>query len=343
MRRPEDVVTNRPLNAHTSRRGLAARLTPAPDLFVRNHGSAPEIRHEDWRFTLTGFRRPFELTYADLLDMPRASHDVVLECAGNGRALLAPRTEGTPWEDRAVGCVRFTGTPLASVLDRAGVPRDAVEIVFRGADEGDVPFERSLPVDVALAEDTLVAWAMNGEPLPSEHGGPARLVVPRWYGVASVKWLAEARATATPFEGRYQTDRYVIARDAADPRKEPVREKRVNSLIVEPAADARVPHDETIHVRGHAWSGTAPIARVEVSTDGGETWTDATLDAPTGPHAWTTFHLATRLPAGPVTLLSRAWDEAGNAQPDAPEWNWLGYANHAVKARRVLVSRRLMR
>lgn len=328
----EDILTREPLNAETAWGALREPVTPTSGFYTRNNYPIPSLAPADWSLVLTGFAQPVTLRYDALLALPSREMEVVLECAGNGRTFFAPRPEGTPWRERAVGCARFRGAPLADLLREAGVREDAREVVFRGADG---PFERSLPMDTALDPDTLVAWEMNGEPLQPRHGAPVRLVVPGWYGVASVKWLVEARATSEPFRGHYQTERYVYQSARDDPEPRPVREKRVNSLVVSPRADEKIAEAE-VAVRGWAWSGHAPIARVEISLDGGRAWQDATLDAPRGPHAWRGWRLDVRLSTGAL-ILSRAHDAAGNVQPERAEWNVHGYGNNAPRPRAVRV------
>jgi DMSO/TMAO reductase YedYZ molybdopterin-dependent catalytic subunit len=235
-----------------------------------------------------------------------------------------------PWGERAVACATFTGVPLRDAMPR---PPDAVELLFRGADEGEahghrMAFERSLPIERALHPDTLVVLAMNGEPLTPEHGAPARLLVPGWYGMASVKWLAEVRALREPFRGFYQAEHYVYRqqRGALDA---PVTTMRVKSIIASPAEGARLAAGQAVRVAGHAWSGAAAIRRVEVSDDGGRAWRPATLGKPASPYAWTPWRLDwTPTREGRVTLLSRATDAAGNAQPLEAPWNALGYGNN---------------
>lgn len=330
-----DAVTWDPLNAHTPFAALASRVTPSRRLFTRNNFAIPLISRKEWSLTVRDARAPLRLGFEDILALAPRDVETVFECAGNGRSSFEPAVVGTPWGDRAVGCVSFRGAPLARVLERAGVPAGTVEIVFRGGDGG--AFERSLPLGVAMAEDTLLAWEMNGEPLLPLHGAPVRLVVPSWYGVASVKWLVDVRASSVPFRGHFQWERYVYARSENDPDAVPVREKRVNSLIVHPALDATVRAGHAIDVRGWAWSGAGRIARVEVSADGGATWRDADLDEQPDARAWRGFRCEVRAVGSEAELLSRATDERGNAQPDAIAWNHFGYGHNAPKPRRVRV------
>src|SRR5439155_12643175 len=219
----------------------------------------------------------------DLTRMRSQTLVVTLECAGNGRSLLEPPVPGEKWDLGAVSTAEWTGVPLAEVLDRAGLTASARSVLFRGADGGTVEgragpirFERSLSLDVARDSDALLAYAMNGEPLPIQHGAPLRVVVPGWYAVASVKWLTEIELIDREFDGHFQVDKYQYEweRDR-DVIREPVTLQRVRSLITEPGADEEVECGELV-VRGVAWSGAAPIARVDVSI-GGAPWQEARL------------------------------------------------------------------
>jgi DMSO/TMAO reductase YedYZ molybdopterin-dependent catalytic subunit len=263
---------------------------------------------------------------------------VTLECAGNGRAMFERPTEGEKWGLGAVSTAEWTGVPLVEVLDRAGLKAGAKEVLFRGADGGPVDgrsgtyrFERSLHVDDARDADVLLAYAMNGEPLPVEHGYPLRLVVPSWYAVASVKWLTGIEVIDREFSGHYQGDkyRYEWERDGRIV-SEPVTVQRVRALITEPSAQAKVQPGE-LAIRGVAWSGAAPIARVEVSINGGD-WQEARLVSDRNRHSWQWWELITHVEkAGNLVLRARATDLAGRTQPERAEWNRLGYGNNAIQ------------
>jgi DMSO/TMAO reductase YedYZ molybdopterin-dependent catalytic subunit len=268
---------------------------------------------------------------------------MTMECAGNGRSGLQPEVQGEPWAYGAVSTAEWTGIPLRDVLDVAGLRQGVREIVFEGADHGyvqaagaDIPFVRSLPVEKALDPDVIIAHAMNGEPLSRAHGGPFRLIVPGWYGVASVKWLARIEATSRPFRGFYQVDRYVMPDGRGGMML--LREMRVRSLIASPTDGSRLAEGRTL-VRGMAWSGSGPITRVEVSLDGGDSWKPAHLASREERYAWRRWEYQWEIRgAGGTVLLSRAFDAAGNAQPEQPEWNALGYANNAIHPVRVTVA-----
>jgi len=326
-----------PLNCETSIPALLGGVVmPNAHFYVRNHFHMPALDARDWRLTVGGLvERPLSLSLRDLQRLPSQTEVVTLECAGNGRALLDPPVDGEKWRQGAVSTAEWTGVPLAEILDRVGVRGEAREIVFRGSDRGavagrgdGVPFERSLSLDDARDTGVLLAYAMNGEPLPIQHGYPLRLVVPGWYGVASVKWLAEIEVLAEPFDGYFQVERYCLDRE--DGVKEPLTLQRVRSLITAPEAGDEIERGDVV-VRGVAWSGAAPIARVEVSLDGGP-WQAARLIGDRNRHSWQWWELQTRIDEpGDATLRARATDLAGRAQPETPEWNPLGYANNAIQ------------
>jgi DMSO/TMAO reductase YedYZ molybdopterin-dependent catalytic subunit len=227
--------------------------------------------------------------------------------------------------------------PLVEILDRATPTQDAVEILFRGADRGPVEgssepiaFERSLGVDDARQGDALLAYAMNGDPLPIDHGYPLRLIVPGWYAVASVKWLTEIEVIGAPFVGFFQTQRYVFEseHDGA-PVREPVRYQRIKSLITEPTGANDVPVGD-IAIRGVAWGGAVPIERVEVSIGDGP-WCSARLIGERQRHCWRWWELLTHLDSpGDTTVQARAIDRVGRVQPERPEWNRLGYGGNGI-------------
>jgi DMSO/TMAO reductase YedYZ molybdopterin-dependent catalytic subunit len=326
-----------PLNCETSIPALIGGVVmPNAHFYVRNHFQIPDLDAARWRLEVGGAaERELSLSLRDLHNMPSQTMVVTLECAGNGRSLLDPPVEGEKWGLGAVSTAEWTGVPLVEVLDRAGVRPNAREVLFRGADGGTVEgratrFERSLTVDRARDADALLAYAMNGEALPVQHGYPLRLVVPGWYAVTSVKWLTEIEVLDAPFRGHYQTDKYLYEwpRDGQVVR-EPVSLQRVRALITEPAAEDEVDRGE-LAIRGVAWSGAAAIARVEVSVAGGP-WHEARLLGARHRHSWQWWELMTRLDRpGEAVLRARATDLAGRTQPDSAEWNGLGYGNNAV-------------
>jgi DMSO/TMAO reductase YedYZ molybdopterin-dependent catalytic subunit len=327
------VVSEDPLNAETKLDLIAGEIVPAGRHYVRTHFGVP--RGPD-RIAVDGaVRAPREITLAEVRAGPHRSLAVTLECAGNGRRFFHPAVPGEQWALGAVGTAVWTGTPLAPLIG-ADVGPGAVEIVFRGADEGTprdlerrIAYERSLPVEIALGEDVLVAYEMNGAPIPPEHGGPLRLVVPGWYGMASVKWLARLTIADRPFTGFFQADRYVI-----DGR--PLRAIEPRAVIASPTDGARL-RAGRLAVRGYAWSGRAPVERVTLSEDGA-TIGSADLARGVSPYAWREFRIAVDLGPGEHELVARATDRDGNEQPVTVRWNRLGYANNAARPVRVIVS-----
>jgi DMSO/TMAO reductase YedYZ molybdopterin-dependent catalytic subunit len=330
----------RPLNCETSIPALIGGVVmPNARFYVRNHFDTPRLDPVSWRLEVTGLvDRPLLLSLRDLHNMRSETLVATLECAGNGRSAFDPPAEGEQWQLGAVSTAEWTGVPLAEILDRAGLTPRAVEIVFRGADQGyvgdaadPIRFERSLPAGDAAQSSSLLAYAMNGEPLPLEHGYPLRLIVPGWYAVASVKWLTEIEATVSPFTGFFQARRYVYETEHDGAVAcEPVRLQHVRSVITQPSADQQVTAGDLV-VRGVAWSGAAPIDKVEVSIGGGP-WQNARLIGQRHRHSWQWWELLTRIDSqGETTLQARATDLAGRTQPDRPVWNRLGYGGNAVQ------------
>lgn len=329
-----------PLNGETSIPALIGGVVmPNQKFYVRNHFQIPKLDLANWRLSVTGLvERPLTLTRQDIAKMPSQSKLVTLECAGNGRSKLEPRVSGEQWNYGAVSTAEWTGVPLEEVLNRAGVKSGARNIIFRGADRGAVdghtetiPFERSLSVGEARDSEALLAYAMNGEALPWHHGFPLRVIVPSWYAVASVKWLSEIEVVDRPFQGYYQVEKYVFERAVTGrTEKEPLTLQHVRSLITEPADEAELDCGE-LAVRGIAWSGAAPIARVEVRLND-EPWQEARMLGEPKRHSWQWWELITRVDRpGNAVIHARASDMSGQTQPGSPEWNRLGYCNNAIQ------------
>lgn len=337
------VLEDEPLNAEAPLVGLSGEATPTHLCYVRTHFGVPGLDRSSHRVAVEGaISDPVDLAVDHLRQLPERSVTMTLECAGNGRRRMSPRPSGTPWLYGGVSTVRFTGTSLWHVLDRVGLEDEVEEIGFVGADEGEVgsgetvPFARSLPLAKALEPEVLLAWRMNGRPLPPEHGAPLRVVVPGWYAMASVKWLRRIEALREPFEGWFQSDRYVYREEDETPDGTPVRKIRVRSLVTSPG-EGEVLERGKLEVTGIAWSDGTPVARVQVSADGGESWEDASLeqgDSRWAPAKWRlSWHPSA---TGDYELVSRAVDAEGEAQPLASRWNRLGYGNNV--AQRVTVT-----
>jgi len=324
------VITREPFNAETRLERHDGPLTPSGLHYVRSHFPFPSPPAS---IAIAGtVQRPGSVSIADLRALEAHTVAVTLECAGNGRSFLQPPAPGEQWGLGAVSTARWTGPSLRSILEPAGLAASVIEILFRGADAGIPPgderriaFERSLPIERALADDVIVAYAMNGTDLPVEHGAPARLIVPSWYGMASVKWLAEIVALDEPFRGFYQADRYV----AGD---RPLREMRPRAVIVAPLRDVAA---GTATMRGYAWSGQGTVTRVEVSSDGGATWRDAALARPASATAWREWRAEWSASPGAHDLLARATDASGDIQPLMQRRDPLGYENNAAQPVRV--------
>jgi DMSO/TMAO reductase YedYZ molybdopterin-dependent catalytic subunit len=327
-----------PLNGETSIDALIGGVVmPSAHFYVRNHFQIPDLDPATWRLRIGGrVARPLSLSLRELQQMPSHTHFVTLECAGNGRSRLDPPAPGEQWQLGAVSTAEWTGVSLAELLDRAGAEPSAREVVFRGADRGEVDgrdgpihFERSLSIDDARSSEALLAYAMNGEALPPAHGYPVRLVVPDWYGVASVKWLTDVEVIDGTFDGFFQADRYQYETERdGEIVREPVTVQRVRALVTEPRPEQVLAAGEVV-VRGVAWSGAAGIARVEIAVGDGP-WQPARLVGHRNRHAWQWWEAGVVVAPGPTTLRARATDLAGRCQPDVPEWNRLGYGANQV-------------
>jgi DMSO/TMAO reductase YedYZ molybdopterin-dependent catalytic subunit len=269
---------------------------------------------------------------------------VTLECAGNGRARLNPRPLSNPWLFEAIGTAEWTGTSLWPLLEEAGLDAAAHELVFTGADRGvqggaEHDFQRSLSIDEARRPEVLLVYEMNNAPLQPQHGFPLRLVVPGWYGMASVKWLRSIDAVAEPFRGYQQGTAYHYKSDADDPG-EPVSRIRVRALMTPPGipdyySRRRLVDAGRVPLAGRAWGGTAPISRVEVGVDG--RWSEAILRPALGAFAWRSWSFEWDATPGEHTIACRATDAAGNTQPTEPPWNYQGMGNNSVQSIAVTV------
>ena len=324
-------------------------VTPVGLHYLLTHYDIPEVDAGSWRLEVDGLvDDPLSLSLEDMQARPAVETAVTLECAGNGRALLDPHVVSQPWLLEAVGTARWHGVPLASILEEAGVGEGAVEVLFTGLDRGveggeEQAYARSLSLEEALRGEVLLAYGVNGGPLPPQHGFPLRLVVPGWYGMTSVKWLARVTVLDAGFEGYQMRQAYRLRHEEGD-EGEPLSRMQVRSLMLPPGipeflSRARVlPTGECV-LRGRAWSGEAELTGVEVSADGAATWLEAELeDASLGPWAWRGWSFIWRAEPGEHVLCSRARDAAGNVQPVEPVWNVGGYSNNAVQRVAVTVT-----
>ena len=318
--------------------------TPPGLHYLLVHFDIPTIEAGAWRLRVGGLvRQPLELTLENLMARPASTVAVTVECAGNGRARLQPRPVSQPWLGEAIGTARWTGTPLAPLLEEAGIEPDALELVFTGADRGiqggqEEDYGRSLTIAQALRPEVMLVWAMDGVALPPQHGFPLRLLVPGWYGMTSVKWLTNIEAVAEPYQGYQQAVAYRYSRDADDPGS-PVERMRVRALMIPPGIPEYLSRQRfvaagTISLSGRAWSGSGIVTRVEVGVDGA--WAEASLEPHVGDFAWRGWSFDWQAVPGDHELSCRATDATGAVQPLEAPWNYRGLGNNAVQ--RVVVT-----
>jgi sulfane dehydrogenase subunit SoxC len=324
-------------------------VTPVGLHYLLIHYDVPDVDAETWRLEVSGLvERPLSLSLDDLRGRDTVEVAVTMECAGNGRALVEPHVVSQPWLHEAVGTARWRGVPVAAVLADAGVLDAAVEAVFTGLDRGvegeeEQAYERSLPVQELLAGDALLAFEMNGAPLPPQHGFPLRLVVPGWYGMTSVKWLCRMALVDEPFDGYQMRQSYRLRAEEGEPG-EPITTIAPRALLLPPGIPdfltrSRLVEPGPCELRGRAWSGRGDVERVEVSTDGGATWSDAVLGEPVlGRWAWRSWAFEWNAAPGEHVLCCRTRDATGAEQPLDPPWNVGGYVNNAVQRVAVTVA-----
>lgn len=312
-------------------------LVPNELFFVRNNSPVvPRLEPGTWRLQVSGsgVSQPRSFSYDDIVGLPSIAVIRAIECAGNGRNFFqvshGRKIAGTPWNLGGIGVAEWTGVPLREVLDRAGVKRTARYVMPEGLDERNV--KRPLPIGKALADDTLIVYAMNGHPLPPDHGFPVRLLVPGWVGIAHIKWIGRIEVSEQPLYSEYNTTRYVLIGSAYQPRP-PALGPMLTTQKVKSAFElpwnGEVPPGKRL-LRGRSWSGEGKIAKVDVSLDGGQKWQAARLRDPNIEKAWVRWDLDWDARAGPFKLQARATDDKGNTQPDRVPLNEEGYSHWAV-------------
>lgn len=327
---------------------LRYAITPIGLHYLLIHFDVPLVDPADYELTVGGrVRAPLRLSLDAIKSRPASTFAVTLECAGNGRARLSPRPMSQPWLGEAVGTAEWTGTSLKSILEEAGVLENATEVVFTGLDRGvqggiDQLYERSLPVAEAMRDEMLLAYSINGQPLPPQHGFPLRLIVPGWYGMTHVKWLRSITVIADSFDGYQQARAYHFKRVQGETGT-PVTRMQPRALMVPPGfpdfmSRTRFLEPSVQIIEGRAWSGRAPVTKVEFSSDGGDTWSEAELEQAPSPYAWRrwTYRWNASSP-GDYELCARATDADGNAQPLNQNWNLEGVENNAVQRVWVIV------
>ncbi len=347
MLKSESVTKEAVPNWETPVPSLREDLTPNHAFFVRTHFPIPTISRSTWRLEIDGeVDSPREFTYSELSKMKQETVSCTIECAGNGRTGFKTIAPGElPWGLGAIGTATWTGVPLSEILRKVGVTSTARELVAEGADSGLEPgskwkitYERGLPLEKAQAKGTLLALRMNGKTLTAEHGYPVRLIVPGWYGMASVKWVIRLTLrSGEPFRGFFNAAKYVyVKRNWGSIAREPVTEMKVKSLVTTPTEGDALKAGYRVDISGKAWSGSGRIVRVEVNS--GEGWEDAQIVRRAGRFAWVVWKKKWRpTKKGTRKILARSTDDAGNTQPIEPLENEFQYGNNAVNPVRVRV------
>jgi DMSO/TMAO reductase YedYZ molybdopterin-dependent catalytic subunit len=322
------ILNARPLDAEAPLTALRTLETPLENFFVRSHHGTPPEMPARWTLTIDGeVSTPVELSLDEIRALPSVKRLVTTECSGNGRGRYRlPNTGGVQWGLGAVSTATWTGVPFSTLIERAGPKATAEHFWMEAADSGGpkVPkFLRSIPREVAM-RDALLVWEMNGEPIPLLHGGPLRLLVPGWYGMASTKWLTHVHARPTESDNNFMAKGYRYGDGS------PVERMRVKSLITTPLDGARIPIG-SVPVAGVAWSGNGGIRQVEVSMDGGASWRPARLTGRDAATAWRTWEADLPIErAERHTLRVRATDVSGAMQPDVAATNPGGYGNNSI-------------
>lgn len=331
-----------PENHPTPLAALVEAVTPTPAHYRRNHFPYPDMDVSGWRLPITGaVDRPIEVTLADLRALPRRSSTVLLECAGHRRTEFHPPVSGVQWGLGALSQAEWTGVSLCDVLVGAGVSPEALEIVFHGADRGtfgtlpgEHTFSRSTPIIKALHPDTLLAFEMNGEPLPREHGAPVRALVPGWYAMDSVKWLTAIEVVTEPFQGPFQELDYRFQAVDDPGIGTRIDEMPIHSLFVS-IVDGETLPSGPLEVSGIAWSGVG-VAAVDVRVDARD-WQPAKI-VTSGAYQRVRWSTTVDLEPGRTRIEVRATDPRGRVQPEVPIWNRRGYVNNSVQRFSVTVA-----
>lgn len=311
-------------------------LVPNELFFVRNHTRTPLVDAEKWRLKIegSGIEKPMELTYDGLLSLPSVSVIRYVECAGNGRSFFnevyGKKADGTQWKLGAIGVAEWTGVPLTEVLNRAGLKKSARDVMPEGLD--DLKVRRPIPVAKALEEDTLLVYAMNGQPLPPDHGFPVRALIPGWIGVANIKWVGRMEVSEKPLFSAWNTDTYVLIGPdykPEPPSKGPVLSSQDLKSALELPWGGEVSAARRL-VRGRTWSPFGKITSVEYSIDQGKSWQTGRLREPNIAAAWVRWDFDWEPKPGTHTIRVRATDENGNTQPDKVPFNQQGYLYNAM-------------
>lgn len=339
------VMSEKPLNAETPVASLQTWITRNAVFFKRNQGqimSAP-VSLDTWRLSIQGLvKQPLELDFNEILSLPKVEVANTLECSGNSRSLLTKKASGNPWTIGGVGNAIWGGVRLADVIEKAGAAADARHVSFEGLDKplgkAQIKFIRSIPIEKAM-ESTLLAYEMNGEPLPLEHGFPLRALALGWTGANCVKWLSTIKLLDRPQEGFFMDKVYRVFQKGEDRETGTVVTTiSLKSIITAPDNGATLPPG-IVAVRGAAYAGEADIGLVEVSVDGGVNWEAATFIGPHETYAWRRWEFQWPVTTpGEYLIMARATDNQGRVQPESANWNVLGYGNNGVREHAVSVT-----
>ena len=319
-------------------------IVPNDLFFVRNNSAkVPQLSEKAWRLQVdgSGVSRPASFTYDEILALPSTSVIRAIECAGNGRNLFefshGKKIPGTPWNLGGIGVAEWTGVPLREMLERAGVKRTARDVMPEGLDEKNI--KRPMPVEKAMADDTLLVYAMNGEPLPPDHGFPMRVLVPGWVGISHIKWVGRIHVSEEKLYSEYNTRKYVLMGPEYKPEP-PALGPMLTTQKVKSAFElpwkGEIPAGKRL-LRGRSWSGEGKITDVKVSLDGGNTWQQVRLREPNIDLAWVRWDIDWYARPGMYRLQARATDSKGNTQPDRIPLNDEGYSHWAVVTHEVSV------
>ena len=344
MEKKMRVMTEKPLNAETPAKYLRTWITDNDVFFKRNQGQFMEkpIKLSDWTLSIDGFvGKNLSLTFEDIRRRPKVELANTLECSGNSRSLLKQKASGNPWTIGGVGNAIWGGIWLKDLLEEAALQENGRHVSFEGLDKplgsAGIKFIRSIPLEKAMSS-TLLAYEMNGQPLPLKHGYPLRAIALGWTGANCVKWLHKITVLEQPFEGFFMDRVYRVFQKGQDPTSGAVvKDIDVKSIIVEPAKDEKLAVG-TVAIRGAAYAGEAGIQKVEVSVDNGKTWQGAKLIGLKEPHAWRHWeYLWEAKQKGEHTIMARATDTGGRRQPRTAAWNVLGYGNNGVQEHAITV------
>ena len=338
------VMTEKPLNAETPVKHLRTWITDNEVFFKRNQGQFPEkpVKLSDWTLEIEGLvKQKRSLTFDNICGRPKVELANTLECSGNGRSLLKQKASGNPWTIGGVGNAIWGGIWLNELLQEAGLQKNARHIAFEGSDQplgsAGIKFIRSIPLEKAMSS-TLLAYEMNGQPLPLKHGYPLRAIALGWTGANCVKWLHKITVLEQPFEGFFMDRVYRVFQKGKDPKSgQVVEDITVKSIIVEPENDQQFTTG-MVPIRGAAYAGEAGIQKVEVSVDSGKSWIKATLIGLNEPYAWRHWEYLWEVKQkGNHTIMARATDTDGRQQPQNASWNVLGYGNNGVEEHAIII------